>query len=230
MAKDKKSFVLYSDQRSIIDMLTDEQAGKLLKHIYSYVNDEDPELDDLSLKLAFEPIKLQLKRDLKKWEDTKDNRSNSGILGNLKRYNPDLYDKVKEEKISLEEAQSIAKDRKDSQSDTKLAVNDNVNVNVNDTVIDIDFKKLLDFINEKTERSFRTINKSVKAKFKARLKDGYTKEDIFNAIRNAVEVQYHIDNKNQYLTPEFFSRAETLDKYGGEHKNPYSINVGVTHD
>jgi len=94
----------------------------------------------------------------------------------------------------------------------------------------IDFKKLLEFINNKTGRGFKKVNEKARTKYKARLKEGYTKEDIFNAIRNAVEVQYHIDNNNQYLTPEFFSRADTLDKYGGEYKNPYSINVGVTID
>ena len=93
MAQDKKSFVLYVDQKSTIELLTDEQAGKLLKHIYKYVNDENPELEDLIIKLAFEPIKQQLKRDLKKYECKKDERSIAGRIGNLKRYQIDLHSK-----------------------------------------------------------------------------------------------------------------------------------------
>jgi uncharacterized phage protein (TIGR02220 family) len=81
------------------------------------------------------------------------------------------------------------------------------------TKVEIDFKILLDFINKKTQRSFRTISDKVKKSFKARLKEGYTKEDIGNAINNAIKTQYHIDNNYQYLTPEFFSRSSTLDKY-----------------
>lgn len=77
----------------------------------------------------------------------------------------------------------------------------------------IDFTSLLSFINKKTGRSFKIINESVKAKYKARLKDGYTKQDILNAITNSVETQYHKDNNYQYLTPEFFARSSTLDKY-----------------
>ena len=77
----------------------------------------------------------------------------------------------------------------------------------------IDFSSLLDFINTTTKRSFKTINKSVKKSYIARLKDGYTKDDIKQAITNAVNTQYHKDNNNQYLTPEFFSRSATLDKY-----------------
>ena len=66
MAKDKKSFILYCDQQGVFNMLPDEQAGKLIKHIFAYVNDENPESDDLLLTIAFESIKTQLKRDLKK--------------------------------------------------------------------------------------------------------------------------------------------------------------------
>ena len=67
MAEGKKSFVLYSDQRSIIELLSNEQAGILLKHIFSYVNDENPIDKEAIIMLAFEPIKLQMKRDLIKW-------------------------------------------------------------------------------------------------------------------------------------------------------------------
>lgn len=77
----------------------------------------------------------------------------------------------------------------------------------------IDFTSLLSFINKKTGRSFKIINESVKAKYKARLKDGYTKQDILSAITNSVDTQYHKDNNYQYLTPEFFARSSTLDKY-----------------
>lgn len=86
----------------------------------------------------------------------------------------------------------------------------------------IDFSSLLDFINTTTKRSFKTINKAVKKSYIARLKDGYTKDDIKQAIVNAVNTQYHKDNNNQYLTPEFFSRGATLDKYSqtAESKQP----------
>jgi len=64
----KKSFILYCDQRDLFDQLSDEQAGQLIKHIYSYVNDENPISKNQIINLAFTPIKQSLKRDLKKWE------------------------------------------------------------------------------------------------------------------------------------------------------------------
>jgi len=103
MAKDKKSFVLYSDSQSLVNQLPDEVAGRLLKHIFAYVNDENPETDELLVNIAFEPIKNQLKRDLKKYERTIEIKSNGGKLGNLKRWNLDLYNKVVNKKLSIEE-------------------------------------------------------------------------------------------------------------------------------
>lgn len=77
----------------------------------------------------------------------------------------------------------------------------------------IDFVLLLQEINKHTGRAFKTINDKVKRSFKARLKEGYTKSDIRIAITNACQSAYHMENGKQYLTPEFFSRSSSLDKY-----------------
>ena len=81
MAKDKTSFILYADQRSYFDKLSDEEAGRLIKHIFSYVNDENPNPIDRIIDLSFEPIKLQLKRDLKKYESIVERNKMNGKLG-----------------------------------------------------------------------------------------------------------------------------------------------------
>jgi hypothetical protein len=133
MAINKKSFVLYSDQKVIIDLLTDEQAGKLLKHLLAYVNDENPVLDDVLLNIAFAPIKLQLKRDLEKWDDIKLVRSKNGKAGGVK---------------SAEAKLSKTKQTEAKQSKTKQSeANEAVNVNVNDNVINKKIPSLDEFIN-----------------------------------------------------------------------------------
>lgn len=124
MAQDKKSFLLYCDLIHTVRKMPDEKAGQLLKHILEYVNDNNPETEDLLLQLVFEPIKQQLKRDLDKWEVEINRKSNSGKLGNLKRWNLDLYDLVIKMNMSIEEAEKIAQDRKESQS---IAVRQNDN-------------------------------------------------------------------------------------------------------
>jgi hypothetical protein len=112
MAKDKKSFILYVDQKDLFNKLPDEIAGKLIKHIYSYVSDENPESEDLIVNIAFEPIKQQLKRDLKLFEEKRIKRSEAGLAGANKRW------------------QEMANDSKRINDIAKIAVNDNDNVNV----------------------------------------------------------------------------------------------------
>ena len=107
--KNKKGFILYADINTTVNKLSDEYAGKLFKHILSYVNDEEPTTSDMLLEIAFEPIKQQLKRDLDRWQNTKTKRADAGRLGGL------------------------AKATNAKQKVAKLAVN----VNVNDNVINI---------------------------------------------------------------------------------------------
>lgn len=144
MADDKKSFVAYADWQGQFNLLSNEEAGILIKHILSYVNDEDPILpdDNRILNIAFEPIKLQLKRDLKKYETKKKDKSENGAIGNLKRWHVDLYELFIKNEISLEQAKNIASSRTKSHSDnsdrTRIASVANIadTVTVTDTVND----------------------------------------------------------------------------------------------
>jgi hypothetical protein len=137
MAENKKSIIVYADWIEHFEFLTDEEAGKLIKHFFRYVNDLNPIAEDRNIQIAFNPIKAILKRDLDKWEKTLTDRSINGRMGNLKRYNLDLFTKVEAKQMSLEEAEEVAKHRKASPPDStptknvaKVADNDNVNVSV----------------------------------------------------------------------------------------------------
>ena len=89
MAKEKNGFVLYCDVIHTAEKLTDEQAGKLFKHILRYVNDKNPECDFVT-EIAFEPIKQTLKRDLVKYENKRaQNKENA-----LKRWNANASERI----------------------------------------------------------------------------------------------------------------------------------------
>lgn len=77
----------------------------------------------------------------------------------------------------------------------------------------IDFDKLLIYFNKITGKSSRVIPQTVKDKYLARIRDGYTKKDIANAIKNSVEDKYHKETLFKYLTLEYFSRSKTIDLY-----------------
>lgn len=126
MAKDKKSFILYADQIGLFEALPDAEAGRLIKTIFQYINDKNPEIKDVLLRVAFEPIKLQLKRDLKNWEAERSGRSEAGKKGMASRWK-----------------NKITKDNSVIPVITKIT--DTVNVTVTDTVNDnvIDIHKYI---------------------------------------------------------------------------------------
>lgn len=145
MAEEKKSVIVYAEWMELFETLQDDEAGRLIKHFFRYVNDLNPEFPDRVTELSFIPIKQALKRDLKKWSQSKEEKSINGRKGNLKRYNLDIYKLFEAGKITLEQAEDIAKTRKNSLPDSdatknvaKLAVNVNVNDNVNVNVLSKD--------------------------------------------------------------------------------------------
>jgi len=79
----KKSFVLYNDQGEIFDKLTDEQAGKLIKHIFAFQDDEAVAHDDNLIDIVFTSIKTTMCRDAEKWQETRKQKALSGKLGGL---------------------------------------------------------------------------------------------------------------------------------------------------
>ena len=119
MAENKKSFVLYTDTQGLINQLPDDIAGRLFKHIYAYVNDENPITDELLLNIAFEPIKMQLKRDLVKYEKKREQWSEAGKKSAEQRA-----------LIKFNELQRNPTNVKSVATVSTVNVNDNVNVNV----------------------------------------------------------------------------------------------------
>jgi hypothetical protein len=121
---DKKSFILYLDQKELFDSLPDEIAGKLIKHIFSYVNCEEPISDDLIINVAFASIKQSLKRDLKKWESSITQRSEAGKISAAKRA----------EKKANEVATDSTSVESRSTSGNEVPTNPTVSVSVSDSV------------------------------------------------------------------------------------------------
>ena len=120
MAK-KDSFVLYTEQKAVINKLSDEQAGKLIKAIYEYVETgEMPELDTV-LDLVITPFKTILDKDKAKYEEVSKARAEAGSKGG---------------KQSKQNETSKSKKKQKKQLQTKDS-----NCNDNDNEYDNDFKK-----------------------------------------------------------------------------------------
>lgn len=144
MADGKNSIIVYRDWKNIFDELTDEEAGKLIKHFFSYISDENPTLEDKYLRMAFLPIKDALKRDLKHWESVKQSRSESGRIGGLKSGET----RSKNNQVEANEANASLTKQNEANEAVNVIVNDIVNVN--DIVIE---KKKEDNANKLAIRS-----------------------------------------------------------------------------
>ena len=123
MAENKKSFVAYCDWQETFEELSDEEAGKLVKHLFNYVNDKNPETSDKLTKMCFIPIKQSLKRDLKKYEKYVHKQSVNGKKGGRPK-NPTLSQKTQPFIEKPKKADSVS-----------------VSVSVSDTVITIEEKE-----------------------------------------------------------------------------------------
>lgn len=114
----KNSFILYHDQKEVIDELDDEQAGKLIKAIYEYNVNKKLTLTG-ALKLVFIPFKNSFDRNDDKWDDIVKKRSEAGKKGMEKRWKTE---------------QNITNDNKRYQTITNIT--DSVSVSVSDSVSD----------------------------------------------------------------------------------------------
>ena len=74
MAK-KDSFLLYTDQKAVIDKLSNEQAGILIKAIYNYVETGSLNTLDTTLDLVITPFITTIDRDKRKYEQISEVRA-----------------------------------------------------------------------------------------------------------------------------------------------------------
>lgn len=79
--KGKKKIIVYADWRDNFEELTNEELGKLMRHFFNYINDDNPILEDRLLKIAWKPIEATLKRDLKSWESFVEKQKANGKKG-----------------------------------------------------------------------------------------------------------------------------------------------------
>lgn len=94
-----------------------------------------------------------------------------------------------------------------------------------DIIEPINWPELLLLFNSTTKKKCKVVSDKAKKQFKARLKEGFTKVDIKNAIVNATNDAYHIETELKYVTLEFISRADKLDKFcQGENREKGKTN------
>jgi len=148
MAEGKKSFIAYVDWKDTFYSLPDDKAGQLIKFLFAYVNDENPQTDDVLINAVFANIRQALKRDLRKYEQIREKRSLAGKAS---------ADKRQQVLTSVESVQqkatksTVSVNVNDSGSDKDIKVR-NIDINKNNYILWRDatpngnYKLLIDFI------------------------------------------------------------------------------------
>lgn len=132
-----KSFILHKDSLSVLNKLSDEEAGKLFKAIFNYQSQNILPTNNL-ISIIFEPFLNQFKRDEEKYQITCEARKKAGSKGGK---------------------QKVANASKCKQKVAKVADSDSKNKNDNDIKNDND---LPIFINKDLFNSFIEMRVKIK--------------------------------------------------------------------
>jgi hypothetical protein len=137
MTHEKDTFIMYGKMlRGFREKMSNDQFCMLFDAILEF-NETGKEASlPFGLDIAFEVVKEQMIRDNEKWHTVKEERSNSGRIGNLKRWHPEIFKKYEKGEISLDEAENIAKSHSDNSDRERSQSIANIAVTVTDTITD----------------------------------------------------------------------------------------------
>ena len=106
-----KTFLMYKEWQPVIEAMTDEQAGKLLKAIYAYqINNEVNITDGLLLGL-FNMMKTKFETDATLYKEKCEKNKENGLKGGR----PKKQTKPKETERLLEETEKKPKEKKETE-------------------------------------------------------------------------------------------------------------------
>ena len=136
MADKKKSFILYFDEATQFNMLSDAEAGKLIKALFEFAESGTvPDFSEKSTAIVFSFISQQIARDTKKWEKTCKQRSEAA-KSRWNRVNAqnatNECDDIQMNANAYGSMQDDANDADNVNDNENENVNDNVNVNENE--------------------------------------------------------------------------------------------------
>lgn len=194
----RDSTIIYRSFFEAISALPKEDRATMWDAVFEYsLNFKEIELTGVS-KTIFILIKPLLDANIKNFEN--------GCKPKKKRKTDD-----KEAKQKPKGSEEEAKD-KPSESQTEGNANKDKDYNVNQEPAVWGYSEFVAVINSTYKRQYRGDDKS-KRSFLARVKQGFTAKDFIGAIQMAAKDPFHIENKYKYLTPEFFTRTDKLDKF-----------------
>lgn len=203
-----KSFILHKDSLSVLNKLTDEQAGKLFKSIFAYQAQNILPNDELT-SIIFEPFLNQFKRDVENYKKTCEARKIAGSKGGKQKVAN--ASKSKQKVANL--ADSDSKNKNESKNENE---SESENKNKNDLPIFINKDLFNSFVEMRnkikkplTDKAKELLIKDL-TKFEA-LKNGNANIALENSIKNSWQGVFEPkNNSNNNQQP-----TQTHDEFSG---------------
>jgi len=122
---DKKSILIYSDKSEQVDLLTDEQAGRLFKSLLSYALNGTPlQTEDKLIRLVYISIRNDIDRNAEKYEKRCQANRNNGRKGGRPKKTNGLFEKPNKTDGFQKKPNKTLKDN-DNDNDNDIIFKDN---------------------------------------------------------------------------------------------------------
>lgn len=190
----KDTFIIRSEWYASISQLSEPEQATMFRNLFEFHigNFDKVDTNTLSLKIIWGLIEPNLKRNISIYDKRCETSATNGLLGGRPK---------KEEPNNLKN-----KPKKINKPIETLSDSDSVPVPVSE------FDLYIDFINITLYKKYKG-NEKIKSSFTARLREGYCIKDFKTAVKNASVDKFHIGENFKFLTPEFFTRQDKLDKF-----------------
>ena len=197
----KRSFIIHKDLGEVVSCMTDEEAGILFKSIFHWHMEKSIPDVPKELRFLLQSMVQQFKRDEAKYVAICEKRSVAGKYGA----------KQKLAKAGKRKHKLASEADNDSDNDSDNDINTPLTPQRGDvSALQSEF---LSRFNSATGKKHRVLDAKAAGQLKARLRDGFTLDEIITAAGNCSKDDYHRDTGLKHLTPEFITRADKLQKY-----------------
>jgi len=229
---ERNSFVFYKDWKKAIGDLPDDIRLEIYESVIVYATTGNIQGLRPMAKVAFNFIKTDIDRDIEKYISiTKRNQDNGNNGGRPRKEtdknpeNPVGYLETQTNPNNLDNDNDNDNEKENDKLKTTVPLkgdggleNDSGKLKEGFTPARNEFENFIVSFNEIRGSKFQAIEK-VKRQFNGRLKEGFTPAQMLEALKNAMKDKFHVDNAYKYLTPEFFTRSDKIDKYLNVNEN-----------
>lgn len=193
-------FTIYKEYYELITLLTEKEQQEILLAITKYMfEDIEPVLNDKQTKI-FNNLRRPLEKSKKKSKSGSTNKSKENQNKNKK------VTKQNQNEIKIKSNNNQNENETKTHQDVNVIVNVNDNVDVNNLEElgygeEKPLKKIIDYLNQKSNSKFKYSSKATQTKINARLNEGYTLDDFIDVIDKKCE-EWIGTEFEKYLSPE----------------------------